>query len=143
MVLVLYSCDKKRVYEDFYTSGSNGWDKDSVANFEVNIPYSTMSYNILINCRNLENYPYSNLWLFVDVINPDSMAIRDTVEYQLALPNGKWTGNGTGGVYENQFMYRSNVFFPKAGIYKFQIQHGMRDEKLKGMKDIGIRIEKK
>ncbi|MFA9390592.1 MAG: gliding motility lipoprotein GldH [Prolixibacteraceae bacterium] len=142
MGLVLFACDTKRVFEDFYTTKSEGWNKDSVANFTVAITDTKVDYNLLINCRNLENYPYSNLWLFVDIISPDSMAVRDTLEYQLAYPNGKWTGRGTGGVYENQFTFRSKVFFPDTGNYQFIIQHGMRDETLKGLKDIGIRIEK-
>jgi len=140
LVFLLFSCDRKRVYEDFFTT-SGGWNKDSIANFKVDIKNTSINYNLMINCRNLVNYPYSNLWLFINIISPDSMAIRDTLEFQLAQPNGKWTGKGTGGVYENQFWYRANIFFPNSGNYQIQIQHGMRDENLRGLKDIGVRIE--
>lgn len=141
LVIAFSSCDSNRVYEDYYSLGATGWNKDSVAVFQFQVEDTTAHYNLLVNTRNLENYPYSNLWLFVDVTSPDSVAIRDTLEVQLALPNGKWTGKGTGGVYENQFMYRRNVFFPKQGNYTFKIQQGMREANLKGLKDIGFRIE--
>ena len=38
--------------------------------------------------------------------------------------------------------YKSNVYFPRNGTYKFKIQHGMRVEDLKGIYDIGMKIEK-
>ena len=140
-LIVFASCDSRRVYEDYYTTATSGWNKDSVAIFQVPVTDTLAHYNLLVNARNLESYPFSNIWLFVDVISPDSVAIRDTLEYQLAYPNGKWTGKGTGGVYENQFVYRTNIFFPHAGNYTFKIQQGMREPVLKGLKDIGIRIE--
>lgn len=139
---LFFSCDANRVFEDYYTSDANGWNKDSIAVFNLEIAEENQRYNLLINSRNLENYAYSNLWLFIEILSPDSTTVVDTIEYKLALPNGKWTGQGTGGVYHNQYGYRSNVFFPETGTYQVKIQHGMRDDVLKGLKDIGIRLEK-
>ncbi|MBN2805590.1 MAG: gliding motility lipoprotein GldH [Prolixibacteraceae bacterium] len=140
-VILFAACDRHRVYESFYSSKDAAWDKYSIARFEIPISQKNRNYNLYINCRNLENYPYSNLWLFIDIMSPDSLTIRDTLEFQLAQPNGKWTGRGTGGVYENQFAYKTNVFFPDTGTYLFQVQHGMRVDELRGLKDIGIRVE--
>lgn len=141
LAFTFFSCDSSRVYEEYYSAGASGWNKDSVAVFQVQISDTTTHYNLLVDTRNLENYPFSNLWMFIDVLSPDSVAIRDTMEVQLAYPNGKWTGKGTSGVYENQFMYRRNIFFPKAGNYTFKVHQGMRDTTLKGLKDVGLRIE--
>lgn len=142
LLFVLFSCDSKRVYENYYSNGNEGWVRDSIAVFDVNVEHTGTNFNLLIGCRNLENYPYSNLWLFVDIVSPDSTVLRDTVQYELALPNGKWIGKGTSGVYFNQFTYKRNVFFPVKGNYQVSIQHAMRERKLKGLKDIGLRVEK-
>ncbi len=131
------------MFEDYYTCNSAGWNKDSLAVFSFEIEDSTLRYNLLLSSRNLESYPYSNLWLFVEVLSPNSITISDTIEYKLAEANGKWTGKGTGGVYLNQFGYRSNVFFPQKGTYTVTVQHAMRNNDLKGLKDIGLRIEKR
>jgi gliding motility-associated lipoprotein GldH len=139
---ILFSCDTKRIYEDYYNIDPEGWHKDSIASFNFSIDDTIQYYNLLINTRNLEAYSYSNLWLFVDVIAPDSTVFNDTVEFRLAQPNGKWLGKGSGGVYLCEFMFRTNIFFPETGDYKIKLQHGMRDEKLAKLKDIGIRIEK-
>lgn len=136
------ACDRSRVFEHYYTTGPNGWNKDSVARFSIDIENQAQNYNLLINTRNLESYPFNNLWLFVDVIAPDSTILRDTVECQLAFPNGKWMGKGTSGVYENRFSYRKNIFFPVKGAYQINISQGMRADELKGLNDIGVRVEK-
>jgi gliding motility-associated lipoprotein GldH len=38
--------------------------------------------------------------------------------------------------------YKSNVFFPLKGTYRFSIRHGMRVEDLNGVYDFGLRIER-
>lgn len=143
ILFVFIACDNKRVYEDFHSFGSDGWNKDSIACFQFEIDDPGVHYNLFINSRNLESYPYSNLWLFVDVVAPDSTILRDTIQYQLAELNGKWLGTGTGGVYFNQFGFRSDVFFPFSGQYELKIQQAMRDDILSGVRNIGVRIEKR
>ena len=64
------------------------------------------------------------------------------LQYYLADDKGRWYGKGFGDIHELKLPYRSNVFFPLKGEYTFTVQHGMRKEDLKGVYDIGIRIEK-
>jgi gliding motility-associated lipoprotein GldH len=142
LALLASSCHQKRVYEDFYSIGRAGWDTDSTARFNVNIAEKYGSFNFLVAYRNLESYPYSNLWLTLRIEAPDKTVVRDTLEIPMAYPNGKWMGKGTGGVYYNEFEYRKNIVFPLPGEYKIAIRHAMRPENLIGIKDIGILIEK-
>lgn len=143
LLLIINSCDKNIVYEQYRSVNSNGWHKDSILNFNFEIVNSNQAYNLLLNVRNIEAYPYSNLWLFVDIFAPDSSSVRDTLEYTLAQPNGKWIGKGASGVYHSTFLFRSNVFFPVNGGYRFVVQHAMRDDMHKGITNVGLRIEKK
>lgn len=140
--LVLFACNANRVYEDYYTTASDGWHKDSTAAFTFEISDTSSLYNLYINTRNLENYGYSNLWLFTSITAPDGSVLGDTVEFQLALPNGKWTGKGTSGVYHNQYIYRQEVYFPMSGAYTFSINQGMRETRLDGLRNVGISVEK-
>ena len=136
------ACDRKMQFEAYYEIGSKGWHKDSLAVFNVEIPSSTESYNLFFNVRNVGNYPYSNLWLFVDIATSDTIAIRDTVELALAKPNGKWLGSGLGDLHDLQIAYKKYVHFPQKGTYRIVLQQGMRNDYLKGIHDIGIRVEK-
>ncbi|MCF8361589.1 MAG: gliding motility lipoprotein GldH [Prolixibacteraceae bacterium] len=143
LLMIFVSCKQKSVYHEYQPVNQNGWHADSVLTFNFSIEDTTETYRILFNNRNLESYPYQNLWLFVEIMAPDSTIVHDTLEYQLAQPNGKWLGKGTSGVYDTRLMYRENVYFPRSGNYTFFIKHGMRNKKLKGISDIGLSIEKR
>jgi len=140
---MVFSCKSDKLYEDYKTLESSGWDKDTIAKFSFAIDKNYLSYNLTLNVRNRGDYPYSNLWLFVDITAPDYTTIRDTIEYQLALPNGKWTGKGTGGLYSNHLSFRENVFFPLNGKYTISVRHAMRLNPLIGVSDIGLEVKKR
>lgn len=140
--MILAACDSNRVYEEYKTIAPGGWHKDSVASFQVKINEVAQGHNVYINIRNQGNYPNSNIWLFLEVESPDGQMLTDTIEYILAEKSGKWRGSGIGDLFDNQFLYRQNVRFENPGEYRFLIRQGMRAEQLKGIHDIGLRVEK-
>ena len=143
LMLVLFSaCDNNRVFEEYKKVSQAGWNKDSLMVFEIPVTDTLQTHNLYINVRNDINYKYSNLWLFIKINQPGQIAVTDTFELALALPNGKWLGEGFGGIKNQQISYKKNVFFPVPGNYKIDIQHGMREEPLEGITDIGFRVEK-
>jgi len=142
VLMAFVSCDKNRIFEAYQPVSSEGWNKDSLATFLVNVNDTLQNHNILLNVRNEIEYKYSNLWLFVEISEPQGLVMKDTFEITLASPAGKWLGDGFGGLRTRQVMYRRNVYFPLPGEYKMSIQHGMRESILDGISDIGIRVEK-
>lgn len=138
----LMACDQKQIFDSYSEIGSKGWHQDSVLNFNFSIADTVAAHNLYVNIRNKGNYSNSNLWLFMNIDSPDGSRVSDTVEFTLADPTGRWLGSGLGDLHDNRIIYRSNVFFPKTGEYSFSIRHGMRDEILKGIRDVGIRVEK-
>lgn len=143
LILILFSaCDKNRVFEAYTKIPQSGWHKDSLAVFEIPITDTLQKHNLYINVRNDIKYNYSNLWLFVNITQPGKIAVTDTFEITLAYPTGKWLGDGFGGIKTRQVDYKKNVFFPVSGMFKINIQHGMREEVLEGIPDIGFRVEK-
>jgi gliding motility-associated lipoprotein GldH len=138
----MISCDRRRVFESYKELDKNGWNKDSVVVFKMDLADTIRNNNLFVNIRNKGNYPYSNIYLFLTILSPDGKSRTDTVEFTLAEPSGKWKGSGIGGLYDNQIEYKSSVFFPKKGTYTFSIKQGMRDNVLQGIRDIGIRVEK-
>ncbi|NLO03116.1 MAG: gliding motility lipoprotein GldH [Bacteroidales bacterium] len=139
---MINSCDSTRVYDEYKQVTRSEWHKDSLVVFEVPVNDTVLNYNLFLNIRNEVNYPYSNLWLFVEIVQPDGMAVKDTFELILADPSGKWLGKGLSGIRSRRAIYRRNVFFPLSGNYLIKIRHGMRPEMLKGIHDVGVRIER-
>jgi gliding motility-associated lipoprotein GldH len=140
--LLLVSCNKKVVYTNSQPMPQELWKLMDVVSFKVPITDSLSSNNVNITIRNGSSYPFRNIFLFVSTTSPEGKKITDTLQYNLADEKGKWIGRGFGDIHELNLPYKSNVFFPLKGIYEFKIQHGMRIENLKGVYDIGLRIER-
>lgn len=135
-LLVLSSCNRT-VFSEFQAVPAMGWAADSAFRFDYNIADSTDSYCILINVRHTETYPYQNMWLFVS----DSLH-EDTLEFYLADDRGRWLGNTHHGYIEMPVLYEEAYRFSAGGKKQLRIRHGMRDEVLHGVSDIGVIIEK-
>lgn len=141
-VLLFSSCDPGRVIDEYHSIDKGIWQADSVISFEFSMTGKKENHNLYFNIRHDQNYPFSNLWLFVTIDPPKGESVTDTVQVILAEPSGKWLGRGLSGVFDQRQIYRRNVFFPENGLYSIHIRHGMRPEKLKGINDVGIRIER-
>ncbi len=142
LLTVFASCDKNLVFEKNLPVAEKGWNKDSVIAFDIPIADTLQNNNLYINVRNDIKYKYSNLWLFIEIDQPGNKSVTDTFEVTLADPAGKWFGEGFGGVKNRQVIYKRNVYFPVSGDYKINIKQGMRENVLKGITDIGVRLEK-
>ena len=145
--IVLSSCDSNQVFDEYKTV-PNQWNKDSIISFNITPPDSTKAYNLFVNIRNTSAYKYRNLFLIVDMNFPNGKVIKDTLEYEMAKPNGELLGTGFADVKENKLWYKESVVFKETGEYKVNIQHAMRKngdvegiDELEGVTDIGFRIE--
>ncbi len=143
LAIVLFGgCDRYRHYDQYRTLSHETWHKDSLKTFEFQINDSLIIYDMFINVRNTGRYPYSNLITFIETKMPGNRTIRDTLNCFLADESGEWLGSGFGSIWTSKVPYKIKVRFPRNGEYKVMLQHGMRKEKLQGITDIGIRIEK-
>ena len=85
-------------------------------------------------------YPYQNIWILFEESKSAEHISKDTIEYLLADDFGKWKGNGI-SLFQNRIPIKTRYIFPDTGKYTITIRHGMRDDKLKGIEDIGLHIE--
>jgi len=143
----LISCDKKRVFDEYKTVG-NGWNKDSIVSFDLPALDIKKQYNLFINIRDNNDYPFNNLFLIVNMEQPDKRTIVDTLEYQMANPDGSLLGDGFTDVKDNKLVYKERIKFT-SGTYKIHIKEAVRQTgkvsgvvKLEGITDVGFRIEK-
>ncbi len=140
-LILLINCTNKPLYDRVDSIPSDGWETGNKLMFEFPITDTTLSYDILFHVRNLQNYSYSNIWLFIEIAAPNSFVKRDTFEIMLADDAGRWLGKGIGNINSMLTPYRIETTFPFRGIYKITLQHAMRDELLKNMLDVGIRVQ--
>jgi gliding motility-associated lipoprotein GldH len=139
--IVFASCDNNRYFEHNEAIVNNTWHYDDAKEFDVEIEDSLLAFNFYINVRNTVDYEFANLYFFIKTELPDGDFAQDTVECQLANYEGKWLGDGRGEFRDNRFILRQNMRFQQTGTYRFLLNHGMRRDSLKGIADVGIRLE--
>jgi gliding motility-associated lipoprotein GldH len=86
--------------------------------------------------------------LIVALELPNGFTKVDTLEYQMANPDGSLLGEGFTDIKESKLFYKENVKF--RGKYKVYIKQAVREtgkvpgvEELEGITDVGFRIENK
>ena len=110
--------------------------------FEFDIIDTSAIYNVYLNIRNANIYPFSNLWIYVDRQNPKGVQTRSRYEFVLANPDGSWKGDGLGDIFDNHMLLEERIHFPVTGTYTYTFQHCMRVDNLPAIMDIGLQIEK-
>lgn len=144
-IILFVSCDKKRVFDEYKTLGS-AWHKDSIVTFNLPELDSTKRYNLFVTLRDNNNYPFNNLFLIVGLEMANGFTKVDTLEYQMANPDGSLMGDGFSDIKENKLFYKENVRF--RGKYKVNIKQAVREngkvpgvKELEGITEVGFRIE--
>lgn len=147
LLIGITSCDDTRVFDEYRTV-SDSWEKDEKISFTLPELDSLQQYDLFINVRNTNDYKFSNLFLISEMEFPNGKTVTDTLEYEMAKPNGEWLGTGFMDLKESKLWYKENVVFSEKGIYKVVLQHAMRKNgetlginSLEGITDIGFRIE--
>lgn len=137
----LFSCTNKAVYDQYQAIENISWEKDKEYFFTFQVEETAVPYDITLEIRNNNLYPYRNLWLFYNEEQPIGPLIRDTMECLLADEYGKWYGNGI-SLYQSGFPIRTGYLFPHKGQYTFSFRQGMRNDSLRGIQEIGLRVER-
>ncbi|MFV8364062.1 gliding motility lipoprotein GldH [Flavobacterium sp. ZT3P35] len=147
VMIIFSSCDKKRVFDEYKSVGS-AWHKDSIVTFNLPELDSTKRYDLFINVRDNNDYQFNNLFLIVALELPNGFTKVDTLEYQMAEPDGTLLGNGFSDLKESKLFYKENVRFRSK--YKVYIKQAVREngkvlgvKALDGITEVGFRIEKK
>jgi gliding motility-associated lipoprotein GldH len=148
LLFLVCSCDKARVFDE-YKELDGTWNKDNVISFNFEQKDTVSAYNLFVTMRNNNAYPYSNMYLIVQMEEPASKITKvDTLEYQMANPDGTLMGEGFSDIKESKLWYKEKVRFPKQGRYTVKIQQAVRQagqvpgvQELDGVTEVGFRIE--
>jgi gliding motility-associated lipoprotein GldH len=140
--LCLLSCSEKEVFTRFHSVPNGSWNREEPAVFEISISDTLSFYNLNLVIRNNDDYPFQNLWLFIDRKNPEGTTLSDSLNMELADVYGKWHGKGI-SLYSLTIPYKTGLQFPVGGDYTYSIRQGMRENPIKGISDIGLVLSKK
>ena len=103
------------MYSEYEELPNQGWSSQISYDFKLEIEpgQDKLSCDYLIALRHNNNYRYSNIFFFVDSKTPDGNSHRDTLQYLLAEPSGKWLGSGVGEIKHHLFEFKQKKTEPK------------------------------
>jgi gliding motility-associated lipoprotein GldH len=143
IMLSFNSCtDKKAVIDKNTPVPDHNWTYLNKFKYDVKIDDEKVPYNLYMNLRVTADYKYSNLFVLITKISPDKKSKTTRYELTLANKGGEWLGEGSGNLYSYQMRFLTNYTFPAKGIYHFSIEQNMRENPLKEVSDVGLRVEK-
>ena len=137
-------CSEPPVFQADVPIAEGAWDRAFEPSFTFTITDTVNKHDVFIDVRHNGDYPFSDLFLFVDLKGPGGRTLRDTVECLLADPSGKWYGKGQGFIFADRYqahvLYKLGNRFPTGGEYTVTLQQAMRTEKLPGVLDVGMSV---
>jgi len=139
---ILMSCEKNIVHEQLIKIDEATWNLEKEVQLNWIVDDTINSFDIYIVLQHNERYPYRNLFLFTQIINDYNFQTMDTLAVFLAKANGEWTGKGSGALINHRLPYLVDYRFERLGDYQLMLRHGMRDDDLVGIENIGILIKK-
>jgi gliding motility-associated lipoprotein GldH len=144
LLVIFFSCDSDRVFEENKELENAYWLADSAQEFTFTISDTTQRYNIYYNLRNTASYPFRNI--YIDYVLEDTTGRQlegNLVNRELFHPNtGKPHGSGLGDVFDHQFLLLEKYPFPADGKYTMSLRQYMRRDTLKDVVAVGVRVEK-
>lgn len=140
--IFLFSCSNNYILNKNVTIPESGWKAENKISFDVEVKDTKTYYDVFLNVRHADEYPYSNLFVFLTTTYPDGKKTVDTLECVLANQKGEWKGDGAGDIWDNKIPLKHNMVFKEQGKYTFSFEQGMRTDPLPLIMDFGMQIEK-
>ena len=139
----LASCTTVDLYEKTVAIPNHELKSSYKPEFEFTIKDTTILYQAYLVLRHTEKYNYNNIWLNYYFQSPGDTLRKGSSEFQLATNEKGWLGTGMDDIYEHRIKLTANPEKVKrTGTYKFILENIMREDPLKEVLNVGIRIEK-
>lgn len=138
----LVACNKINVFEKNIAVNNHEWKSNFTPTITFQIDDTASAYNLFVVLRHSDAYNFNNLWLKCTVTLPDSS--KKSQQYNLPLANNDtgWMGTGMDDIFETRILIQPQTKFNKPGHYRFMLQQVMREDPLKHVLNVGLRIEK-
>lgn len=137
----LLSCNSTGLYEQTKVLGNQEWSSKDKFSFNFSVKDSIAFYNIYLVIRHNDTYNYNNIWVNYTFMPPGAAPVTDKLEIVLGDAKG-WLGSSMDDITEQRMQINKNPVRLKPGNYTFVLQQIMREDPLKGLLNVGIRVEK-
>lgn len=145
-LLTLSSCKQIDLFERSVTVPGHKWDNSFKPSFTFTIKDTASAYKLFVVLRHNDKYNYNNIYVNIITRQPGQDSTQKA-RYDLTLANNEkgWLASGMDDIYEHRIPLTptdQEFRFRKPGDYTFTIEQIMRENPLKNVLNVGLRIEK-
>lgn len=142
ILILVFSCNNNRVFHEVKKFDDFKWQKNDKAVFNFNLEDTSTSYELVLNIRYIQGYPYKFLHLDIEITNPMGKTMVHEAKIPIISDEKKYIGDGAGSYWDLDYPVPEYNFQQK-GIYKISIEHKMENNLAYPINEIGISIFKK
>jgi gliding motility-associated lipoprotein GldH len=141
-MLVLTSCNPRKIYEKHLDNDRITWNRFDVKTFKVDIKDISAKYAFYIAIRHLTDVPFRYLTINFTLYTPSGE--RRTMEQKIFLKDNKdnLLGNGMGDLWDLVHLVRDDFEFTEPGICTVEISSTMSQADLPGIMQVGLIVKK-
>ncbi|MEN8119232.1 MAG: gliding motility lipoprotein GldH [Bacteroidota bacterium] len=136
------ACIKNRIFHEVKKFEDFKWNKAEKIQFEVLIEQTEIKYDLFVNLRYIEGFPYKYLHLDLSITDPDGKTKTNELSIQIISNEKKYIGNGAGSYWDLDYPIPEYPF-DKKGEYKITIEHAMEENILNWTNEVGLSIIEK
>jgi gliding motility-associated lipoprotein GldH len=133
------------VFEKDVTLPGQQWESRfrPTVDFTIAAQDTAYLYNVYLVLRHTDAYNYNNIWIKGTVRQPGDTAARsERYDLLLATNDKGWLGSGMDDIFEHRVQIQQQTKFKKPGTYTFMLEQVMREDPLKHVLNVGVRVEK-
>src|SRR5690606_4257197 len=145
-ICFLLSCDSSRLYDQNFDFEDRYWVTGVKPEFEFQIDEPNISYDLFANVRNETTYPNANLYFTYSLTDSTGKVLEEKLisEFLFDKKSGKPFGSPVlGASDDHRFPLIENYRFEHPGKYKVRYDQPMRTDTLRGVRAIGLRVDRR
>ncbi len=144
MVLLICACSPHiDVFEKDVAIPAQQWESGFKPQIVFAVTDTASLYDVYLVLRHTDAYNYNNIWVRATVQQPgDTLARSQQFDLTLANSEKGWLGSAMDDIYEQRILIQPQTKFTRKGSYHFTIEQIMREDPLKHVLNVGVRVEK-
>lgn len=141
IVIFFSACKKKSTFQ--HSFDENQWSYKDSLKFEFENLDEQFVYQIQLKADFTDEFQYTNLYIKFRMIDPENKESESLTNFVLTEPNGRWLIPKSWNTYHADFTLNDAVRLEKKGKYQFWITQYLREDVVKGIKNLKLEIIKK
>jgi gliding motility-associated lipoprotein GldH len=136
------SCTAIDIYEKSIIVPGHEWSSDFRPSFNFIIKDTAAPYKVFLVLRHTEKYNFNNIYVNLYIKGPgQDTSVKIQKDLRLGSNETGWEGSGMDDIYEHRILLSQGQAL-KAGAYNFTVEQIMREDPLKHVLNVGLRLER-